>query len=254
MKLARLRASTISLLLAVLSGAVASAQIVVNGDFAPSSSSSTVTCCVGGPNSGTINWTGGQYGYGPSGIASWTFSPLTNGWTNVGIQQNGSAFGFSADPLGNGQTAFLQSSDYDGGSGGTISQSVDLGLAGTYTVSFYLEQRYFGGPNPVSVSIGDSAFDAVAPSYDAGWVLYSGTFYGSGSELLLFSVGDIGTDQTSGLADVSITPGASTPAGSSLLTLPEDGASLLYLLMAGVACFGSIFFGSRCRLLSLASA
>ena len=121
-------------------------------------------------------------------------------------------------------------------------------------MSFYLEQRDFGGPNPVSVSVGGSTFDAVAPPYDAGWVLYSGTFSGSGSELLLFSVGDIGTDQTSGLADVSITAGASTPAGSSLLTLSEGGASLLYLLLAGAVCFGTALFGRRYRLANVASA
>jgi hypothetical protein len=41
--------------------------------------------------------------------------------------------------------------------------------------------------------------------------------------------------------------GHSYEAGTLIATVPEGGASLLYLLMAGAACFGSIFFASSCR-------
>lgn len=210
--------------LAIVPAAIAD-SIVTNGNFSTPASSS-VTCCVNGSNSGTLNWTGGQYGYGPSNIAGWTFSPLGNGWANVGIQQNGSAFGFSTDPEGDAQTAFLQSSSYDGGSGGSISQLVTLPAAGEYMLSFYLEGRGFGGANPVTVTIGDVTFLPVESPYGDGWELFSGTFYGSGTEDLIFSVGDIGTDQTSALADVSIFAGENV-LGNPLTATPEPGTLLL---------------------------
>jgi hypothetical protein len=228
MKVTRIKylASSLLLLLLVGTGVAALADsIVTNGSFS-TLASSTVTCCVAGPNSGTVNWTGGQYGYGPTGINGWTFSPLGNGWTNVGIQQNGSAFGFTTDPDGDPQTAFLQSSNYDGGSGGSISQLVTLPSAGEYTLSFYLEGRGYGGANPVTVTIGGVTFLPAEAPYGDGWELFSGTFYGSGSENLAFSVGDIGTDQTSALADVSIVAGDNL-VGNSLTATPEPGTLLL---------------------------
>jgi hypothetical protein len=68
----------------------------------------------------------GGYQYNPTG-GSWTFSGKS------GIQSNGSGWGAPTAPNGT-QTAFLQV--YNGGSNGSISQTVNFGSAGTYTLTF----------------------------------------------------------------------------------------------------------------------
>ena len=83
------------------------------------------------------------YVYNPTG-GSWTFA------VSAGIQQNGSAWGAPNAPDGV-QTAFLQ----DGTIGnGTISESIYLPSAGTYTVSFQAALRaYQTSPTPMSFHV-----------------------------------------------------------------------------------------------------
>jgi hypothetical protein len=212
MRISNLKALVLPLALALVSGVAASAQIVKDGNF---------------------NWSGSGFSYQSGGSVpgdTWTF---TGG---SGIQSNGSAWGFSNAPEGAGQTAFLQSyptsqtSLPTGQPYSTISQTVNgLTVGDTYTLSFYLEQRPGNGQNPVTVSVGSTAYSAVTPT-GSGWDLYTDTFTAtSTSELLTFSVYNPQSgDNDTGLAGVSI-------------HVPEGGASSLYALLAGLVCFGAIF-------------
>jgi len=216
MNVARIKGFALPLLLtfAAASGTVAHAGSITNGNFTPTGPSTVF----GG---GTVNWTGGQYGYQPTGFG-WDF---TGG---AGVQQNGSAWGFSAVPDA-GQSAFLQS--YQGsanvGKGdptSTISQTVGGLTAGQeYTVSFYLEQRPGFGANPVTVTI-DGVTLTVTPPNDDTWTEYTESFtYNGGPDLLTFSVTGSGDsyDNDTGLADIGI---AATPEPGTLMLL---GSGLL---------------------------
>jgi hypothetical protein len=50
------------------------------------------------------------------------------------------------------------------------------------------------------------------------------------------------------------TSGSYSRLDNLLLTIPEGGASLLYLLLAGSACFGAMFLASRGRFAKLSAA
>jgi hypothetical protein len=264
---------------ALMSGAVASAQ-VSNGIFAPPPISTGVGW---GTNSGpspsysgfgpgaTVDWNlGGQYAYDPvSTDFGWTF----NG--GAGVQQNGSAWGFTAPPIGN-QSAFIQDYNgyyyYNGGfvpvgtvaSPSSISQTLTgLTVGDSYVLSFYMEERSYnvGGYAPIVVSIGSSSSAQTAPASTYSWQLYDTTFTASGtSETLSFSSPfppglSPGHDLDTGIADVSISAGSTPPSGGGIpISLPEGGASWLYLLLAGATTFGAIFFRSRNRFANLASA
>jgi PEP-CTERM motif len=219
MNVARTKGLVLPLLLtlAAAGGTMAHAGSITNGTFTTPASSSVF----GG---GTVNWTGGQYGYDPSNIDGWSF---TGG---AGVQQNGSAWGFAAAPGGAGQTAFLQS--YQGGANvgkgnptSTISQTVGgLTVGQQYTVSFYLAQRPGDfGLNPVTVTI-DGVTMTITPASTA-WTEYTESFtYDGGPDVLTFSVtgtGEGNYDNDTGLADVDMT---ATPEPGTLLLL---GSGLL---------------------------
>ena len=209
-------------------------SLITNGNFGTPASGSSPTSNNG---STTTYWTGGQYGYDPTNIDGWTFSG------GAGIQQNGSAWGFSAAPGGAGQTAFLQS--YQGNINvakgapiSSISQSVGSLVVGQqYTVTFYLEQRPGFGANPVTVTI-DGVTITVTPPADDKWTAYTETFSATGAvEDLTFSVTGTGAgsyDNDTGLASVSI---AATPEPGTLLLL---GTGLL-----GFAGFARRGFGKK---------
>ena len=267
MRIHRLNKVALAIALGIASAAVASAQIVANGNFTPPANSSANTTTYSGNNGGvnlppanaSVNW---YVGSGPGETASfgmdpanfvWTFTATSSSdWINAGVAENGSAYGFAAPPNGVGQIAFLQSSTYLGGSGGAISQMVDLtgGASNEYSISFYLDNRQANGATqvPVTVTIGGVVFNPVMGAQDGDWTAYSGTFTGSGDETLEFSVPGSGyTDSTAGLAEVSISVvNADHPAPLlSNLTVPEGSASWLYLLLAGAATFGAIFLSRR---------
>jgi hypothetical protein len=191
-------------------------------------------------SNGTFNWLGSGgtgYAYDPT-IVGWSFSG------GAGVQDNGSAWGFTNAP-GATQSAFLQ--NYDGsvhvptGNPSSISQGVSLTAGDFYTLDFYLEQRPGYGDNPVTVTIGvgNSILSIVTPPSSSNWTLYSDTFVAnsssSGNLTFTLSGPQYATDIDVGLADVS-------------LSVPEGGVSWLYLLLAGVVCFGAIVFTSRGRL------
>jgi hypothetical protein len=275
MRKIRLNAIALSLALVASGCMVAAAQnLVTNGDFTPPANSSSNTTSYQGSNGGvnlppgeaSVNWyqapgTVGSaetasFGMDPANF-SWTFTATSgSGWINAGVAENGSAYGFSAPPNDYQsntvtQIAFLQSSNYLGGSGGAISQTVDLtgGYLNQYMISFDLDNRQANGATqvPVTITIGGVVFQPVAGASDGDWTAYSGTFTGSGDEILKFAVPGTGySDSTAGLADVAIIPvptEMSPPTGN--LVVPEGGAGWMYILLAAAACFGAMVHGSR---------
>lgn len=244
MKVYRIKYLAISVLLLLLvgTGVVASADIV-NGTFnTPSSSSGVWGPCACGLQ--TVDWTaGGQYAYDPTNISGWTF---TGG---AGIQQNGSAWGFSAAPNGAGQSAFLQA--YTGnyftsrdpdvaapvGPPSSISQTLSgLTVGDTYYLNFYLEERGGFGLDPVTVTIGGLTFVPVTPD-STSWSYYSAEFTAtSSSELLIFAANFPNgySDNDTGLADVSLEDAG---GGTPLTATPEPGTLLLLGTgLLGLAC------------------
>jgi hypothetical protein len=208
MNVARTKGFALSLILtlAVASGTVVQAGSITNGNFTPTGAS----IVYGG---GTVDWTGGQYGYQPTGFG-WDF---TGG---AGVQQNGSAWGFSAAP-GAGQSAFLQSYNGSQNVGKAQTSSISQDLSGLtngqqYTLSFDLSNRPGYGAQTVTVTIDGVTF-TILPTSNS-WTEYYETFtYNGGPEDLTFSVTDPPTgtyDYDTGLADISI---AETPEPGTLL-------------------------------------
>ena len=236
MNLPRIGVFVPCLLLALGSGAVASAQatnFVTNPTFAPTT-----------PLSGQL------YEYDPSvsgppyppesatfDVPGWTFSPLVPGVSGSGIAGYGSAFGFTSALSGALQVGFVQQL------AASISQSITgLTPGDIYDLTFNLEGRPSTGapPTTVTIGMGGSPVFSGIPSNNT-WTSYSDTFIASSStEVLTFS-SDGTADTTTGIDDPSIT------------LVPEGGAALLYVLLAGGACFGAMFF-SRNRFANLASA
>jgi hypothetical protein len=260
----RLRVLALALLPALFSGAVASAQLV-NGGFntptSPASSSNVWGSLPGGAGYGTVNWTtGGQYAYDPSNVAGWTFVG------GAGVQQNGSAWGFTNAPGGLGQSAFLQ--DYNGpinvprANPSTISQFVGgLTSGDTYYLTFYMEQRDLYGPAPVTVLIGINGIQYIAadtPSSSSSWQLYTVAFdAASYPELITFAAYNpaSGTyDNDTGIADVALSSTAPTVPSTPAILAPEGGAAFLYLLLAAGSCFGAMFLISRNKFANLVAA
>jgi hypothetical protein len=218
MSFVRTKAFALSLLatLALAGTAVANANPILNGNF-----------------SGSVS----GYAYDPSNVAGWTFSG------GAGVQQNGSAWGFTNAPGGSGQSAFLQS--YMGpinvptGNPSTISQTVSgLTVGDSYQVSFYLEARPGYGLDPVTVTI-DGTTVTITPTSDSSWTKYTEYFTDSAgdSNTLTFSVSGSGVgnyDNDTGLADVSL---AGVPEPGTLLLL---GSGLL-----AFAGFARRKFGTR---------
>lgn len=229
MKIARTKAFAIPLIVTgvlAFSAVSFAGSLVTNGNFNPSGPSTVY----GG---GTVNWTGGQYGYDPTNIGGWTFAG------GAGVQQNGSAWGFSPAPGSAGQTAFLQS--YKGNNNnvpnGNLTSSISQNVSGLtdgqqYAVTFYLEQRPGYGANPVTITIDGVTFTVTPPNNDK-WTEYTEDFtYDGGSDTLMFSVTGPGSgtyDNDTGLAD------------AELYATPEPGT----LLLLGTGLLGLAFLAFR---------
>jgi len=272
MKIAGFKTLAIALF-AAMAVTGAAAQQVTDGTFTPPSTSvgagwgtnASLPSPGFGPNA-TVNWTsGGQYAYvpAPGDFGGWTF----NG--GAGVQQNGSAWGFTNAPNGLGQSAFIQ--DYNGsycynggcvpvgtvGSPSSISQSLSSLTSGnSYVLSFYMEERSYnsGGYAPIVVSVGGSQSGKIAPASTDFWQLYTVDFTATSSSEALSFFSPFppglasGSDLDTGIADVAIvdtTTGGSAPADGIPIQVPEGSASWLYLLLAGAATFGAIFLSRR---------
>jgi hypothetical protein len=184
-------------------------------------------------------------------------SPVTV--TDLGIY-NGSGTNFV--PLNSGS---IEVGLYD------ITTSSQVGSTETFTPGTpYTQQGYalFQPIGPVTLAAGLYEIDAVGfngndPNGnsnggpviwnfnnlggDLSWTGYS--IYSSSPILGLTTTSNGGTADTiwGGLPHTY-------EAGSLIATVPEGGASLLYLLLAGGACFGAMFLVPRNRFANLASA
>ncbi len=216
-------ASSLLLLLLVGMGVAASASsIVVNGTFSTPASSSVSWGTlapgggsVGGP--GTVTWGSDQYGYDPTNINGWTFSPLTPGASGSGIADQGSAFGFTPPPSGASQVAFLQMGQP--GTLSSVSQTITGLIAGDqYVLTFSLEGRPGMGGAVTSVTIGSTTLLSDVVPGDSEWTTYDELFTAAGTTEILdfFSTAYNGQDSTTAIDDPQI---VSTPEPESLLLL-----------------------------------
>jgi hypothetical protein len=229
MKMAQLKGFALALLLVLPTGAVATAQatnFVTNPTFAPTDSSflSSGTNYLYADSAGDID------------VPGWTFSPLQNGVSGSGITGPGGGFGFTTPTSGAPQVGFLQIT-------ATVSQSITgLTPGDSYDLTFNLEGRPSTGAPLTTVTIGGvTVLSGVIPPNNS-WTSYNDIFEAiATSETLTFSTIQR-ADTTTGIDDPSIT------------FVPEGGASLLYLLLAGAASFGSMILSLRYRLGSFASA
>ena len=99
------------------------------------------------------------------GISSYKYNPTGGSWTflnNSGIQSNSSGWNAPSAPLGT-QTAFLQIST--GGTGGSLSQSVNLNVSGAYYLSFLsaLRPPPYTGPISFNVLVDGTAVGTYSP-------------------------------------------------------------------------------------------
>jgi hypothetical protein len=216
----RSRRLGLSLSLLLGCGAVAFAQagnFVTNPTFAPTSA------IQGNP----LN-----YAYDPV-VPGWTFSPLVPAVSGAGIAGFGSNFGFTAPPSGDTWVAFLQIDS------ASVSQEITgLTPGNVYDLTFSLEGRPSTGAPATTVTIGGTTVLSGVTPGDSGWTSYNDFFTATSSEeLLIFS--------TSQPSLVDTTTGVDHP---SITFVPEGGESSFYLVVAGVASFGAMFFTSRNRM------
>jgi hypothetical protein len=123
---------------------------------------------------------------------------------------------------------------------------VVLGLTGTFdtfNMTLVAPGGYAGNDNHFISSGSPSYFDFTGLSFGANSIDYN-----------LFYDGSTGTYLIDSVSNSSGYPTPSTQVDFSATQVPEGGAALLYLLLAGGACFGAMFFIPRNRFANLASA
>ena len=157
---------------------------------------------------------GGSYGYQPTG-ATWTFGG------NSGIGVNGGPF-FNPTNHEGVAGGFIQ------GGGGGISQVINVGQAGPYTLTFQGVSRSPQGPNGILLQIDGSTVRTIAPAEfsETAWQNFSTLLNLTvGSHTIAF-VGDnvLGGDRSS-VVDAVSTGGGRLPSGTAL-SLTTAGATL----------------------------
>jgi hypothetical protein len=225
----------------------ASANLVVNGSFeGPIASSYN-----GFPGSGSsYNYIAVNCNYalgissegvtpvcGPVTVDNWAYvntptnPPYNSG--GAGVAANGSAFGNTAAPDGN-QVLFLQNQS-------SAAQTIGGIQAGdTYTISFYAEQRSWGSPQTLDVTLGNQTlFSGTAPSSNA-FTLETGSIVADQSGSLALTLagrtGQYGSDATIFVDDVNLTLSSSSANVNFTSATPEPGFyGLLALGLSGFA-------------------
>ncbi len=181
----------------------------------------------------------GNYQYNPTG-GSWTFAG------NSGIAANGSPFNNANAPDG-GQVAFIQIT-------GSISQSIDFPVDGTYVLNFQSAFRNAqNGVNDFMVQVDGNTVGTFTPTTFASYLPYSTNpfFVSAGSHTIQFTgIDSLGGDRTSFVDNVSISVAASptnilspasavTVAAGGTLNLGGNNETIGSLAGAGTVLLGS---------------
>jgi fibronectin type 3 domain-containing protein len=161
----------------------------------------------------------GSYIYNPAG-ATWVFTG------NGGIQRNGSAFSGTAAVAPDGvQTAFLQSN----GTAGAMSQSVNFGTAGSYTITFKAARRY-STIQPIQVKVDSTVVGTYTPSTNNFETITTASVtVTAGSHTITFTATDGTGDKATFIDQVSIAGGGgggSAPAAPTGLSATAGNAQV----------------------------
>jgi hypothetical protein len=189
---------------------------------------------------------------------------MKNGWPQGPIQEERKMKKFSlallaiATALAISPVASAQTYDFTftGANSGPDANAVGTGTlevgAGDVVTSITGTFDGYAITGLVSYAGNDNVF---VPSGSPSYFDFQGLSFAANSiDYNLFYDGSTGTYILDSGSNPGGYPTPSTPITFSATEVPEGGASLLYLLLAGAGCFGAKFFSSRNRLGSRASA
>ena len=157
---------------------------------------------------------GGSYGYQPTG-ATWTFG------TNSGIGLNGGPF-FNPTNHEGVAGGFIQ------GDLGGISQMINVGEAGPYTLNFQGVSRAGAGPNGILIQVDGSTVRTIDPAEfsETAWQNFSTPLNLTvGSHTIAFVGNNVLGGDRSSVVDAVSTGGGLLPSGTAL-SLTTAGAAL----------------------------
>jgi hypothetical protein len=133
-------------------------------------------------------------------ISTNSFSSLTsfNVWSGSFIISNGSS-GYGITPYAGNQCCLLQLASY-------VSQAV-TGVAGNYTLSFYLCGRSGLGPNPINILLNGTVIQTISQSSigNSTWALFTVSLTLTGNDIIEFQGAQSTVDWTTAIDNVVLT-------------------------------------------------
>ena len=201
------------------------------------------------PRGGSINATtvAAQFrdnGFETTRTATYIYNPTTTNWTfanSSGLAANGSAFAAATAPEGT-QVAFIQSNTKIS----KVSQTMPVGLTGSYTISFAAARRVGTGYGiqPIAVSVDGVVVGTITPS-SGSFATYTTSAFNltAGSHTFTFAGTNNSGDNTSFVDAVSLNlvTSATAPAAPLNVTASASSASQINLTWAAVAGAQSSF-------------